>query len=99
MVFDAVAQHNSGILSMNSFKQFMKHKGLNVKTNAAPPLNENFSIIKDNGRLPTLEEAEELLISEALKRANGNQGIAASLLGLTRQALNKRIKRNEAIEK
>ncbi|MBI5409479.1 MAG: sigma-54-dependent Fis family transcriptional regulator [Nitrospirae bacterium] len=99
MVFDAVAQHNSGILSLNSFKQFMKHKGLNVKTNVAPHLNENFSIVKDNERLPTLEEAEDLLISEALKRTNGNQGIAASLLGLTRQALNKRIKRKEAIEK
>jgi len=40
-----------------------------------------------------LKEAEQLFISEALKRADGNQTIAAELLGLTRQALNKRLSR------
>ena len=35
---------------------------------------------------------EELLIDEAMKLAKGNQGIAASLLGFTRQTLNKRLK-------
>ncbi len=42
-------------------------------------------------KLPTLKEMEELLIEEALRRAQGNQGIAASILGITRQALNKRL--------
>ena len=41
----------------------------------------------------TLEEAEAFLVAEALRRADNNQGIAASLLGLTRQALNKRLVR------
>ena len=44
--------------------------------------------------LPTLKEAAHILISEALRRADGNQGIAAGMLGLTRQALNKRLLRN-----
>jgi DNA-binding NtrC family response regulator len=44
-------------------------------------------------RLPTLKEAEEQLVAEALARARNNQGIAASLLGITRQALNKRLVR------
>jgi len=35
------------------------------------------------------------LITEALTRSNGNQGIAASILGISRQALNKRLKRRE----
>jgi DNA-binding protein Fis len=48
--------------------------------------------LKD-GPLPTLKEAEETLVAAALERAKGNQGIAASLLGLTRQALNKRLTR------
>jgi DNA-binding protein Fis len=44
--------------------------------------------------LPMLKEAEHILISEALRRTDGNQGIAAGMLGLTRQALNKRLIRN-----
>ncbi|MEE8211617.1 MAG: helix-turn-helix domain-containing protein [Acidiferrobacterales bacterium] len=44
--------------------------------------------------LPTLKETEHILISEALRRADGNQGIAAGMLGRTRQALNKRLIRN-----
>jgi DNA-binding NtrC family response regulator len=41
--------------------------------------------------LPTLKEAEHYLIEEALRHADGNQGIASNLLGITRQALNKRL--------
>ncbi len=44
--------------------------------------------------LPTLKEAEHILSSEALRRADGNQGIAAGMLGRPRQALNKRLIRN-----
>jgi DNA-binding NtrC family response regulator len=44
-------------------------------------------------RLPTLRESEDCLIAEALRRADGNQGVAAGLLGLSRQALNKRLSR------
>jgi DNA-binding NtrC family response regulator len=46
-----------------------------------------------SGRLPTLKEMEECLIAEALHLSGGNQGAAASLLGLSRQALNKRLTR------
>ena len=45
------------------------------------------------GRFPTLKEAEEFLVSEALKRSRDNQGVAATLLGITRQAMNKRLVR------
>ncbi|UCH46333.1 MAG: hypothetical protein JSV11_03375, partial [Nitrospiraceae bacterium] len=34
-------------------------------------------------------------ISDALQRSDGNQGIAASLLGIKRQALNRRLKRKD----
>jgi len=43
-------------------------------------------------RLPTLDQAAELLIDEALKRANDNQSIAAGMLGISHQALNKRLR-------
>jgi DNA-binding NtrC family response regulator len=45
-------------------------------------------------RLPTLKRAHEQLVEEALRRANGNQAQAANLLGITRQALNKRLRNN-----
>ena len=47
-------------------------------------------------RLPTLDEAQDALVDEALRRAEGNQGIAARMLGLSRQALNKRLARRKA---
>jgi DNA-binding NtrC family response regulator len=47
-------------------------------------------------RLPTLREFEHCLIAEALRRADGNQGVAAGLLDLSLQALNKRLSRRRA---
>jgi DNA-binding protein Fis len=44
-------------------------------------------------QLPTLKQAEQLVIDEALKRSKGNQSIAALSLGISRQALNKRIQK------
>ena len=32
-----------------------------------------------------------MLVTEAMKRANGNQTLAANMLGISRQALSKRI--------
>jgi DNA-binding NtrC family response regulator len=50
------------------------------------------------GRQPTLEAAEEALISEALARTAGNQGVAAGILGISRQALNKRLSRRRKVD-
>jgi DNA-binding protein Fis len=47
------------------------------------------------GHFPTFKETEAYLIADALKRAEGNQGIAASMLGISRQALNRRLKNKE----
>ena len=60
----------------------------------------NLNVIADDDkpidipeRFPTLKEAEDSLIEEALRRANGNQTIAAELLGISRRALNNRLRR------
>jgi DNA-binding NtrC family response regulator len=94
MVFDAVAQHKTGMLSMDSFKEFIKQKGAFSLTGSSLPLRDTASMIDVFGHFPTLKETGEYLVSEALKRSNGNQGIAASLLGIKRQALNRRLKRS-----
>ncbi|MBN2444681.1 MAG: sigma-54-dependent Fis family transcriptional regulator [Spirochaetales bacterium] len=44
--------------------------------------------------LPSIKEAIDLLVEEALKRSTGNQGKAAEILGITRTALNKRLHRS-----
>ncbi|MBN1686889.1 MAG: sigma-54-dependent Fis family transcriptional regulator [Spirochaetales bacterium] len=44
-------------------------------------------------RLPTLAQAAELLIAEALRRSGGNRTAAAGMLGITHQALSKRLQR------
>jgi DNA-binding NtrC family response regulator len=44
-----------------------------------------------SGDTPTLKEAEERLIREALDRCGGSQSAAAKMLGITRQALNRRL--------
>jgi DNA-binding protein Fis len=43
-------------------------------------------------RLPTFDEALELLVTEAMARAGGNQTLAARLIGLSQPALSKRLK-------
>ncbi len=45
--------------------------------------------------LPTFKEAQSILIQEALKKANNNQAIASQLLGISRQALNRRLARKK----
>jgi len=52
------------------------------------------SIILHDGaiqRMPTLDEAEVILIEHALEQGGGNQGVAALYLGISRNALNKKI--------
>ncbi len=95
MVFDAVAQHRSGLISLLSFKSFISKVGKKLDLTSIPG-QDNIIPVHDNGNvLPTLKESEDYLITEALIRSNGNQGIAASILGISRQALNKRLKRRE----
>ncbi len=44
------------------------------------------------GKFPTLQEVEDYVIERAMKLAEGRQSVAADLLGITRQGLNKRLK-------
>ncbi|MBI4848877.1 MAG: sigma-54-dependent Fis family transcriptional regulator [Nitrospirae bacterium] len=93
MVHDAVAQHESGKLSLESFKGFMKKKGISSQSRLMPPDGDTVSMFEIFGHFPTLKEVEDYVISEAMKCAHSNQGGAASLLGITRQALNQRLKK------
>ena len=47
-------------------------------------------------RLPTIKQVTDLLIDEALHRTNGKQIEAAALLGISQQALSKRLQRKQS---
>lgn len=94
MVFDAVSTHQAKILSMDSFKRWMgrsedEHPAArdHAPSMAAP------TPITFSEQLPTISEAIRLLVAEAHTRASGNQGIMADMLGISRPAMNKRLKK------
>jgi DNA-binding NtrC family response regulator len=93
MIFDAVSSHTSAKLSMDLFKTHISKKH---SISAADPTDsrpQKGTPIRFSHQLPTLKQIEQLLIDEAMKRSNGNQSIAALSLGISRQALNKRLKK------
>ncbi len=93
MIYDAVARHQRGILSLNSFKESIGHAQTASPADASSSLRPSGALHCSFTRFPTLKEAEAYLIQEALRISGGNQGTAASFLGITRQALNKRLSR------
>jgi DNA-binding NtrC family response regulator len=87
MVYDAVSAHQGGVLSMESFRRF-----IGAPPSAAGDPAEGTSPFAAVAELPTLSGAVDLLVEEALRRAQGNQTIAARLLGISQPALSKRLK-------
>ena len=95
MVFDAVSMHTAGILSMDSFKAKIGRPQTGASEAAPSPAQR----ISFGEQLPTIKEAEDLLVAESLSRARNNQSIAAQMLGITRSALNKRINKPREADK
>lgn len=77
MVYDAVSRHKKGPIKTNLFK------GLSLSE-----LKENQGI-----NLPTLKEASNELVEKAMKQTGNNQSAAAVILGISQQALSKRLKK------
>jgi len=95
MVSDAVTRSKSRMLSQEPFRQAMTGDlGMSPQSVGSPRDEDAIPGKLEDlwGHFPTLNEAEELLINTALRLAKGNQGIAATMLGLKRQTLNMRLK-------
>ena len=88
MVYDAVSRHRGGVLSLELFRE-------RIGPDAGPPVQPAETPLAFADRLPTLEQGVQMLIDEALQRSQGNQSIAAQLLGLSQQALSKRLSRKK----
>ncbi len=82
MIFDAVSRAQTGSLPLDVIKpaeQIRPINGMNF-----------YAGLKE---LPTIKETTDWLVDEAVKRALGNQSVAAKTLGITQPALSSRMKK------
>jgi DNA-binding NtrC family response regulator len=91
MIFDAMAQHRGGSLGLETFRAHMQ------RTRAAQPAaphqtSPSPGTVSFGEPLPTIKQATRMLVEEALERSGNNQSLAANLLGITQQALSKRLR-------
>jgi DNA-binding NtrC family response regulator len=96
LIFDCMAQHQQEkTLPVDYFKNYLSSKGcldeVIEKARSEGSLVDNNNIIFPKN-LPSLKVAISDLVKEAMKRASSNQTLAASMLGISQQALNYRLK-------
>ncbi len=95
ILFDAVSRHKKGALPLDKIRLHIKQGSLlescpvgeGASTEEHPPGTVLFP-----SELPSIRQATEQLIAEALQRAGGKQGPAAKMLGISQQALSKRLR-------
>jgi DNA-binding NtrC family response regulator len=100
MVFDAVSRHRSRKLSMQSFKNHIANSTPSGGRASMALAGRDTTGFSDSlsGCAPTLREATEMLIHNAMVKARGNITIAAELLGISRSALSRRLQRRNPLE-
>jgi DNA-binding NtrC family response regulator len=87
MVFEAVNEHMIGPLPLAPFRA-----AIGPREEAEPVQAQDGAAFVFPNPLPSATELTELLFDEALRRAEGNQSVAARLLGVSPQAVSKRLK-------
>ncbi len=93
MCYNAVSTHRQGMLDLASFRETISQStDLPLEPLPLPRGADLPSPFSPMRPLPSLAQAEEMLIEEALRRTDGNQTMAAQLLGITRQTLNRHLK-------
>jgi DNA-binding NtrC family response regulator len=91
MIFEAVTGHESKMMSLDPFRAY-------IRMSQEEAAGDADLILPIPGRFPTLKEASRFLVNEALRRASNNHTLAAELLGISRPALVKRLRKMEADE-
>ncbi|WP_300465128.1 sigma-54 dependent transcriptional regulator [Desulfobacula sp.] len=81
MVYDAISRYRKGPITADLFK------GLGTAESGAKAREDR------SGSLPTLKEASRELVEKAMKQTGGNQSAAAGILGISQQALSKRLQK------
>ena len=88
MVMDAMASHERGVLSMETFLNHIDTAGESQHP-AARKVHAPEGGVAFGRDLPTVDQLTRMLVSEALKRAEGNQGAAARMIGVSRRTVNR----------
>lgn len=83
MVHDAMSRYEKGPITANLFKGL----GNGAREQDIPELQET------DKKLPTLKQASNELVEKAMTRTGGNQSAAAKILGISQQALSKRLQK------
>lgn len=94
-IYDAVAQCHSDALAEHDIIDRLRSGRMPVpqtSSPAAPPTLESIF-----GQFPTLVELTGYAVEKALDAAGNNQSEAAKLLGISKQALSKRLKKKKKI--
>ncbi|MBZ2168929.1 sigma-54-dependent transcriptional regulator [Marinobacter sp. F4216] len=89
LAYDAMSQHRTGVLSMDSFRRALDQNSISRDVTSEPSV----ALFSPDQPLPTLQEMADMLVDEAMRRSQGNQSIASSLLGISQPALSKRLKK------
>ncbi len=93
-IYDAVAQcHSDALAEHNIIDRLRAGQTL---VDQAPSSALPISLESIFGQLPTLVELTEYAVQKALEAANHNQSEAAKVLGISKQALNKRLKKRKS---
>ncbi len=91
IIFDAVSVHKHKVLSMETFKRAIDLAHLQ-RPSSKKEMPEH-EVFDSNAPLPKLRKVADLLAVEAMRRSQGNQSIAARLIGISQPALSKRLKK------
>jgi DNA-binding NtrC family response regulator len=91
MIFDALVQHRSGDLPHSVIQNHIT-RGRQAESAVPHHPSTAMTPVTFSDPLPTIKEATRLLIETALERTDNNQSQAAAMLGISQQALSKRLK-------
>ncbi len=94
MVYDAISTHKSRMLSMEAFRRAVGQPVTSAEKTEAT--GGEGSVFSASQPLPHLHDVADLLVAEAMRRAEGNQSIASRLIGISQPALSKRLKKKRA---
>ena len=86
MVHDALSRYEKGPITANLFK------GLDL-TEKNDSSGGRAHALETGKGLPTLKQASNILVEKAMEEAGGNQSAAAKILGISQQALSKRLQK------
>ncbi len=91
IIFDTLSAHQKKTLSLNRIKKYISQSHPTHRTNQLDKVSEDQVLFPS--KLPKLKQIGDLLVREAMRRAQGNQSVAAAMLGISPAAISKRLKK------